>query len=235
VSGPGWGLPGRAASASPRAFRLTGGLATLLAAGLALRVIIAYLLPGSGFEIDLNAFSFWASNLAQQGPWGFYDRPFFHDYTPGYLYALWAIGMVGQVLGWIGDLIKLPAIIADLAVAWIIHALILELGGSPRRALIGAALYLFIPITWFDSVVWGQVDSVGLVFLLLALRETWLDRPERAAFWGAIAVTIKPQLGIIVPIVAAVVIRRALFGRPADEAGLDPPLDASPEVPPVTS
>ena len=85
MSGSSGGLPGRAASASPPALRMTGALAALLVAGLALRVIIAYLLPGSGFEVDLDAFRFWAANLAQDGPWGFYDRPFFHDYTPGYL------------------------------------------------------------------------------------------------------------------------------------------------------
>ncbi len=222
MTGPSGGLPGRAASASPPALRMTGALAALLVAGLALRVIIAYLLPGSGFEVDLDAFRFWAANLAQDGPWGFYDRPFFHDYTPGYLYALWVLGYVGQALGGLGDLIKLPAILADLAVAWLIWSLVLELGGSQRRALLGAGLFLFFPISWFDSVVWGQVDSVGLIFVLLALRATWRDQPERAALWGAIAVLIKPQLGIIVPIVAAVVIRRALFGSPPDEAGLDP-------------
>ena len=81
---------------------------------------------------------------------------------------------------------------------------------------------LFVPITWFDSVVWGQVDSIGVVFLLLSLRAVWRDQPEQAALWGTVAAVIKPQLGILIPIVAAVVIRRALMGRPPDEHGLDP-------------
>ena len=77
-----------------------GAILIVLALGLALRVIIAYLLPGSGFEVDLNAFRFWASDLATNGPGGFYDRPFFHDYTPGYLYVLWLVGIVGQRDRW---------------------------------------------------------------------------------------------------------------------------------------
>ena len=69
-----------------------GAVLVVLALGLALRLIIAYLLPGSGFATDLSAFDFWARNLAAEGPFGFYQRDFFHDYTPGYLYVLWIVG-----------------------------------------------------------------------------------------------------------------------------------------------
>ena len=94
-----------------------GAVVIVLALGLALRLIIAYLLPGSGFGVDLSAFRYWAANLADQGPWGFYERDFFHDYTPGYLYVLWLVGLVGKVFGGVGDLIKIPPILADLAIA----------------------------------------------------------------------------------------------------------------------
>ena len=47
------------------------------------------------------------------------------------------------------------------------------------------------------------------MFLLLALRELWRDRPERAAILTVVAALIKPQLGILIPIVAVVTIRRA--------------------------
>ena len=72
------------------------------------------------------------------------------------------------------------------------------------------------PIFWFDSVVWGQVDSVGVVFLMLGLRALWRDRPERAAIFAVIAAIMKPQLGILIPIVAVVTIRRALRPVPHD-------------------
>ncbi len=196
MSDPATGQPDRETSGPSARTRQTAGvLAGLLVAGLALRLIIAYLLPGSGFSVDLNAFGFWAGNLAQHGPWGFYERDFFHDYTPGYLYVLWGMGYVGQALGGLGDLIKLPAIIADLVCAYLVFSMVREIGGNDRRALLGAALVLFVPITWFDSVVWAQVDSVGLVFVLLSLRSIWRDQPEWAAVWGTIAAVTKPQLG----------------------------------------
>lgn len=221
MTGSGSGAPGRGDTDVPAPARAAfGQLAAMIAVGLAFRLIIAYLLPGSGFANDLGAFTHWARNLAAEGPFGFYDRPFFHDYTPGYLYALWLVGLVGQALGGIGDLIKVPAILADLALAWVVHGMVLELGGSRRRAQLAAAIVLVNPITWFDSVVWGQVDSVGVVFLLLAVRELWRGRTERSAILAVTAALIKPQLGILAPLVAAVTIRRAL--APAGGWGDEP-------------
>ncbi|HUQ44531.1 MAG TPA: phospholipid carrier-dependent glycosyltransferase [Candidatus Limnocylindria bacterium] len=197
-----------------------GGILVILALGLILRLIIAYLLPGSGFKVDLESFRFWADNLAAEGLNGFYVRDFFHDYTPGYLYVLWLVGMVGSVLGDTGDLIKVPPILADLALGYLAWSMTRELGGSERSARLAGLLVILNPITWLDSVVWGQVDSVGVVFLLLSLRELWRDRPERSAILATVAAIIKPQLGILIPIVAIVVIRRAL--RPKGGFGDEP-------------
>ena len=164
--------PGRAGPSRTSFLDAATGIVVLLALGLALRLIIAYLIPGSGFAVDLASFQYWASNLANEGLHGFYERDFFHDYKPGYLYVLWLVGGVANLFGGgVGDLIKLPPIVADIALGYLVWSMVRELGGSERSARIGAALVLFNPVTWFDSVVWGQVDSFGVVFLLLALRE----------------------------------------------------------------
>ncbi len=126
------------------------------------------------------------------------------------------------------DLIKLPAIFADVAIGWLAWSMTRELGAGPRAALLAGAIAVVNPISWLDSVVWGQVDSVGVVFLLLGIRELWRDRPERAAIFTVIAAVIKPQLGILVPIVAAVTIRRALL--PGGGSG-DDPAPGSPDGP----
>ncbi|MBI3750323.1 MAG: phospholipid carrier-dependent glycosyltransferase [Chloroflexi bacterium] len=207
------------------------GIIALLVLGLALRFIIAYLLPGSGFKVDIDSFQFWSGNLAANGPGGFYDRPFFHDYTPGYLYVLWLMGVVTAVIGHpvtiLGstftsiDLLKLPPVLGDLAIAYLAWSMSRELGASERNARIAALIVVVNPVTWFDSVLWGQVDSVGVVVLLLALRELWRDRPERSAVLAMLAALVKPQLGILIPIVAAVTIRRALW--PDGRYGHDDP------------
>ncbi len=233
MTGPAFGGTGRGTGAPSRATgsrETVGAVLVVLAAGLALRLIIAQLIPGSGFDVDITAFRAWMSDLAANGPNGFYQRPFFHDYTPGYLLGLWLMGTLGNVLHWstwidavpsfrfLTDLdLKALPILADLAIGWLVHSMVLELGGRRRLALAAAAVAVLNPISWFDSVVWGQVDSVGAVFLLLGLREVWRDRPERAAIFAVIAAIIKPQLGILIPLVAIVTIRRALW--PADGAG----------------
>ena len=71
---------------------------------------------------------------------GFYERPGFHDYTPGYLYVLWVVGLVGQASGGIGDLIKLPPIFADVAIGWLVWSMAIELGVKRGAALLGAGL-----------------------------------------------------------------------------------------------
>jgi dolichyl-phosphate-mannose--protein O-mannosyl transferase len=190
-------------------------LGVLLALGLLLRLIIAYVfLPGSGFGVDIGSFSAWAIELARNGPWSIYERPIFIDYTPGYLYVLWALGLVGTATGIdVGQLIKLPAIAADLGLAVAVFALAADLGASRRAALVAAATVLFVPVTWFNNAVWGQVDSVGTLVLVVAVRELWRGRSERAAILTTIAAIIKPQFGILIPLAAAVIIRRHLLER----------------------
>ncbi len=216
LTGPATGDPDRGTGTRTRTVRFrdtVSAILVVLALGLALRLIIAYLVPGSGFLQDRSAFTFWASNLAQQGPFGFYDRDFFHDYTPGYLYVLWAVGLAGQALGGIGDLLKVPPVLADLALGYLVWSMSRELGVRSSRALAAGAIVVANPAVWFDSVVWGQVDSFGVVFVLLAIRELWRDRLERSAVLTVLAAIVKPQFGILVPLVAAIAIRRALWPK----------------------
>ena len=93
-------------------------IALVLLAGLALRLLVAYVLaPGEGLGSDLRLFGHWAQVLADQGPGGFYGNAGFADYPPGYLYVLWVLGVAGDAIAGllglapaevIAALIKLP-------------------------------------------------------------------------------------------------------------------------------
>ncbi|HSL77676.1 MAG TPA: glycosyltransferase 87 family protein, partial [Candidatus Limnocylindrales bacterium] len=225
MTGPVPGGYERGTGAPPRSTGIQGAVGAVLIAlaiGLAIRLILLYLLPGSGFGPDLASFRFWANDLATNGLAGFYQRDFFHDYTPGYLYVLWLVGTVGKALGGIGDLIKIPPILADIGIAYLVWSMARELGVRDRLAVLAALVVAINPVFWFDNVVWGQVDSFGVLFLMLGLRALWRDQPERSAIFAVIAAVVKPQLGILLPVVAIVTIRRALRPVPKDPGALAP-------------
>lgn len=194
----------------------------ILLAGLALRLLIAYVLfPGEGLGSDLRLFGRWAQVLVDFGPGGFYSNAGFADYPPGYLWILWLVGLLGNAIaGLIGQspadvipvLLKLPAMLADVAIAYLLYRTAVR-WRAPRAGLIAAALFLFIPATWYDSALWGQIDSVGSLLLLgaiLLLIEGW---GEPAVALGILATVTKPQYGIGLVVIAAVLLGRHLVRR----------------------
>ena len=204
--------------------RRANGLAILLLllAGLVLRLAIAYILfPGQGLDNDLKLPGDWAQTLADHGPGGFYANVGWTDYTPGYLYVLWLLGVLGNALASplgmpaadvIQGLLKLPAILADVALAGLLYRAASR-WHSRRAGLIAAGLFLFIPVTWYDSAMWGQVDAVGallLVAVALLLIDGW-DEP--ATGLAVLAAVVKPQFAIGLLIVAGVIAGRYLLGR----------------------
>jgi hypothetical protein len=215
---------------TPREVNVTfsmNGIVAVLLGGLILRLLIAYVIfPGEGFGNDLRLYGAWAQTLADHGPGGFYANAGWTDYPPGYLYVLWFVGVLGNLLSSplgmpagdvIDGLLKMPAILADLAVAWLLYRAASRWHGR-RAGLAAAALYTFIPVTWYDSALWGQVDSVGallLVWMALLLIDGW---DEQATLVAVLAAVVKPQFAIGLLIVAAVLAGRYLLGRLPEEA-----------------
>ena len=189
-----------------------GAVLVVLALGLALRLIIAYLLPGSGFEVDLSAFRVWAVEPRLGGP----QRLLRARLLPRLHAGLSLRPVAGRARRQRRRRRRRPD--QDPGRSWPTSRSAGSSGRWSASSAAGDALALAAASwpsstrsRWFDSVVWGQVDSFGVVFLLLGLRELWRDRPERAAIYTVIAAIIKPQLGILIPIVAVVTIRRALW------------------------
>ena len=188
--------------------------ALIVVFALLLRMIIAYVfLPANaGFTADLEAFRFWAADLGANGPLGAYTRGYFLDYLPGYLWILWPLGALsGALTGSFdpGALIKLPGILADGLLIVATVRLASELGASTRAQRVVALLLAFTPITWLNSAVWGQVDAVGTSVLVFAVTELIKGRTVRAAALAALAAVIKPQFGILIPLIAVIAIVRA--------------------------
>jgi hypothetical protein len=201
-------------------------LVVLLLLGLALRLAIAYVFfPGSGFAADIGTFTSWAGTLASVGPGRFYESAGFADYPPGYLYVLWLIGGLGNLLAplaggnasaAITGLIKIPPMLADIAVGYLLYRLVRSWAGprpaAARLGLVAAGVYVFNPVTWYDSALWGQTDAVGALVLLLAVAALVRGNSEGAAALTIIAALVKPQFGVVmVPVTGSVLLYRHLF------------------------
>ena len=79
---------------------------------VAWRLLLAYgLFRGSGFKADVSTFAGWAEILGRDGPGTFYAHVV-STYPPGYLYVLWATGLVVLAGGFVLPLALrfLPAI-----------------------------------------------------------------------------------------------------------------------------
>jgi Gpi18-like mannosyltransferase len=200
-------------------------LLLLLAAGLLFRFLIAYvLLPGSGFQSDLSSFTAWSLRLAEQGPGEFYATAGFADYPPGYLYVLWLVGSLAELIAPVfdasavsvaGGLIKLPPMLADIGVGLVLFLLVRGWVGLPhgwRLGMVAAGIYLFNPVTWYDSAIWGQTDAVGALVMLLGVAALLRGNSEGAATLAVLAALVKPQFGVVfAPLVAVVLLRRHLL------------------------
>lgn len=177
----------------------------ILALGLRL-----YYIPAHGYEQDMHSFKTWSQTATQNGVVNIYDKiPC--DYPPGYLYVLKTVGSLYHIFSpsfvehtYLFDfLIKLPAILADLAIALIIFFFLLETF-SYRVSLLATMAYAFNPIIFFDSAYWGQIDSIPTLVGLLAILA--LIREKYGWAWGlmTIAILIKTQFVILLPILILV-------------------------------
>ena len=201
----------------------TAGVVAMFALAFLVRVSIA---PHVGFYGDLFWFRTWTARLAEVGPHDFYHTRQFIDYPPGYLYVLWLIGKYSAAPSYL--LLKAPAILADLGLAWISGTFAARIAPAsikahwPVRAVVAAAV-LFNPAIIALSAAWGQVDALPAVFvlwsLLLLLTGPQSLRREIAAFvLFAVAIAMKAQSGFVLPVMLYALYRRYLRGR--DRSGV---------------
>ena len=183
--------------------RDSGITAALLVLGALAAVKLAVMPFFPGFGPDVGDYQAWAGQIATYGPAHTYQAGFFLDYPPGYLYALWVVGLIAHVIGASGEfyrvIIESPAIVADFALALLMYAFVRR-GSRPALAFIAMLMVALNPPLLFDTVVWGQSDSV-MAFVTLLSIVAILGRQYEIG-WGlaAIAVLVKPQGLMILPV-----------------------------------
>ena len=154
------------------------GLTLMFAVALVIRLVVA---PRYGFYGDVRYFRFWTEALHDVGLRRFYGSQgdTTYIYPPGYLYVLKLLSYGSRYPSYL--VVKLPAMLADLGLAWISGVFAVRLAPAalrerlPVRAIVVAAV-LFNPAVFALSTVWGQVDAVPAVFAL-GITAAVPDRP----------------------------------------------------------
>ena len=169
--------------------------------GLVIRLIAAILYPGH--ETDMQCFSGWADMLYKDGLSAFYSLDAFTDYPPGYMYILYLLGFIKNVFNtpdfvWT-IILKLPAIICDILCGCVVYSICQQQGKAKLKNIL-AAFFIFNPAVILNSAIWGQVDSVFTLFVLIMLSLLMNKKTIPAYFVFAIAIFIKPQALFYAPV-----------------------------------
>lgn len=190
-------------------FLLTAVLAVML------RVVVA--LAFEGYSTDIACFKGWAMAVYEHGPSGFYSSGIFCDYPPGYMYVLYGLGALRDMLGIDANsgvftlIIKLPSIIAEVVLALFVCRVACKQMGR-TFGLLCSAFILFNPAMYFNSSVWGQIDMVFILFVVLCLYYLRKENTLLGALFFGIALILKPQAIMLAPVVGLTYIY-ALFKK----------------------
>lgn len=187
-----------------------GDIWTTLFLAFAVRIIFACFF--NGHESDMNCFNAWSGMAYNGGFFNFYSGEQFADYPPGYIYILYVIGFIKSILPMNQKityiLLKLPAILCDIAAGYVVYRLSEKKGTKPDLI---ASLYLFNPVVILNSAVWGQVDSVFTLPVLLMICFILKKNLIASYFMFAIAIFIKPQALFYAPILLAGIIEQVFI------------------------
>jgi dolichyl-phosphate-mannose-protein mannosyltransferase len=166
-----------------------------------------------GYPDDVHAWERWSMTMALQGPQAVYGPHLPADYPPIYLYILWGAGAAARslvsTLEGLRLFVETPPLIADLLLSLLIFAAVFHRWRNRRLALAATALFALNPALLYDSVVWGQADSV--LVLPVVLAALLLIESQFVLGWAvaAIAALVKPQALLVLPVFVVWTLRKS--------------------------
>jgi dolichyl-phosphate-mannose-protein mannosyltransferase len=195
-------------------------LGLILGLSLALQLLVA---PYEGFFQDVQILMGWGATFDAH-PLMFYALTG-SNYPPLTIYILGIMHLVylgvGHLLGYSNAQLMVPPQ-SKFAVLWFVEKLPIiaaNMGStvliyrlarpaiSARWALLATLAYAVAPAMLVDGALWGQTDGVPIFFLLLAIVAIQSHRPAWGGVLLSLAVLVKPQPVIFVPILLLYLLR----------------------------
>jgi len=186
-------------------------LLIILFSALLIRIVIGLLAQGYGG--DISCFKGWAAEVSSKGMANFYLLNGLRDYPPGYMYILYIIGKIQMLfsLDWNSSIMllmmKLPSIIADIISSYVIFNISKKRAGS-YLALGLCSIYALNPAVIYNSAVWGQIDGLFTMLILLMVVFAVKERLAVASMIYIVALLMKPQALIFTPILLLAFIKK---------------------------
>lgn len=107
-----------------------------------------------------------------------------------------------EKLVFLAALMKIPAILADLGIAFIIFLFAKKIiPKNIKTQMIGVSLILFNPAFIYNSALWGQIDSIPIFFVLLSIYFLlYTKRSVISSIIFTLALLVKPTALIFLPV-----------------------------------
>jgi len=199
----------------------TKSILIILLIAFLIRFILS-LLFNTGHPTDINNFKVWSMEVTKRGVFDFFQpapKGVWCDYPPLYVYVLYAVGSIYRLFdplfqNWpsVGftAFVKFPAIIAEVVNVYLIFYISRKYVPFAIAAS-AATLYSFQPAMIHESAIWGQMDSVSLLFLLLSVLYLISGKYSLALLVTAVNILIKPQGVILLPFILFVIAYNKAF------------------------
>ena len=95
---------------------------------------------------------------------------------------------------------KIPIIMANVALAYLVRNILLNLQADEKKAKAAWLFLLFNPFVLLTTTAWGQIDGVAALLCLASLYTITKDKTKESAFLLAVSVVIKPVALALVPL-----------------------------------
>ncbi|MBW5448865.1 DUF2029 domain-containing protein [Cohnella sp. CFH 77786] len=174
----------------------------------------------AGFVTDQSLFVQWMETIRRYGLGEAYPRNGSINYPP--LFPL-LLDLYGEALNRLGIAVQagslsFKGVLLAIDLAAMLAAVKLTAGaGGARWRLIVLALFALNPAFIADSAVWGQVDLLHSMLMVLAVvampRRPWLS-----GLWAGFALLAKFQAVTVLPVVGTYLLVRLVRGRSFREA-----------------
>lgn len=179
----------------------------LFICGLLFRISAA--VSFEGYSGDISLFKSWAQSAAKSLT-QFYSNSKSSDYPPLYIYVLFIAGKLANIQflsKYYILLLKLPSIITDIAISYIICKLAKK-HVSLKASILLSAFYLFNPAVFINSTFWGQVDSFFTLLVILGVVFLSEKKTILSAVFFTLGMLMKPQGIIYLPVLFFEMVRQ---------------------------